>query len=87
MNRRLGAIEAPLHSLLSKALDHAQAAQVTASQAQYRVASADRTIEYLRDSNKKLQDKLDTRSLGRWLLFAWALAATGAWVLSWFWQS
>lgn len=77
LNRRLGATEAALHSLVSKSFDQVHEAHSTTRRALDRVAGQQDTIEWLQ-KKKQFEDKKKDKVFGGWLLFLWAVGATSA---------
>jgi hypothetical protein len=76
MNRRLGAVEAELHRLCSKAMDQVQDANELLRASQQLTSTRERTITYLQERQAAYEDQLQGRFVGGWALFIWAMTAT-----------
>lgn len=76
MNRRLGATEAELHRLCSKAMDQVQDANDMLKAANQTISWRDSSLKYLHDDIARMRLEADERFYGGWCLFIWAMTAS-----------
>lgn len=76
MNRRLGATEAELHRLCSKALDQVEDSNELLKAANQTITWRDQSITYLRGDINRLQDEADGGLWGGLALLIWAMTAS-----------